>query len=110
MKIKINNKTIDVIEKNRFFDKFKGIKCVLEPIKEAYQFRSHYANTYFLFQLVDVVMTDENDKILYMYPNCKTEKFIFPKRKVKYTYFLPLGACDYLEINQKLDIQNKKKV
>ena len=66
MKLIINKKKLNIVEKNNFFEKLKGIKFVLEPIKDAYRFKSHYANTYFLFQRVDIIMTDENNKVLLM--------------------------------------------
>ena len=109
MKLIINKKKINIVEKNNFFEKLKGIKFILEPIKDAYRFKSHYANTYFLFQGVDIIMTDENNKVLYIYPNCKTEKLIFPKFNVKYVYFLPLETTKDLEINQILKISKPKE-
>lgn len=109
MKLIINKKKINIVEKNNFFEKLKGIKFILEPIKDAYRFTSHYANTYFLFQRVDIIMADENNKVLYIYPNCKTEKLIFPKFNVKYVYFLPLETTKDLEINQILKISKPKE-
>ena len=109
MKLIINKKKLNIVEKNNFFEKLKGIKFVLEPIKDAYRFKSHYANTYFLFQRVDIMMTDENNKVLYIYPNCKTEKLIFPKFNVKYVYFLPLETTKDLEIDQILKISKPKE-
>ena len=109
MKLIINKKKINIVEKNNFLEKLKGIKFILEPIKDAYRFKSHYANTYFLFQRVDIIMTDENNKVLYIYPNCKTEKLIFPKFNVKYVYFLPLETTKDLEINQLLKISKPKE-
>lgn len=109
MKLIINKKKLNIVEKTNFFEKFKGIKFILEPIKAAYRFTSHYANTYFLFQRVDIIMTDENNKVLYIYSNCKTEKLIFPKFNVKYVYFLPLETTKDLEINQILKISKSKE-
>lgn len=109
MKLIINGNKLDIIEKNDFLNKLKGIKFILEPIKDAYRFKSHYANTYFLFQRVDIIMTNEKNEILYIYKNCKTEKLIFPKINVKYVYFLPLGTTKDLEINQELKIINEKE-
>ena len=54
-------------------------------------------------------MTDENNKVLYIYPNCKTEKLIFPKINVKYVYFLPLETTKDLEIDQILKISKPKE-
>ena len=110
MKIKINRKNINIIEFNSLFQKFKGLKFYLKPINNIYRFKSHYANTYFLCQRVDIVMTDNLNNILYIYKNVKTEKLILFKRKVKYVYFLPIGYSNNLKLNTKLNIIEEKKV
>lgn len=107
MKIIINNKSLNVIEYNKIFEKFKGLKFYFEPIENAYRFNSRYANTYFLCQRIDLVMTDINNTIVYLYPNLKTEKIIFPKFKSRYIYFLPLDSCKYLKVGEKIEIKEK---
>lgn len=56
-------------------------------------------HTFFMFQSIDVVMTDINNKILYIYQNFKPWKIILPKKNVYYTYELPLGSTHNLNIN-----------
>ena len=56
-------------------------------------------HTFFMFQAIDVVMTDINHQIKYIYPKLKPWKIISPKRNVYYTYELPLGSANNLKIN-----------
>ena len=64
-------------------------------------------HTFFMFQSIDVIMTDINNKILYIYPNFKPWKIILPKKNVYYTYELPLGSTTKFKIN---DIFKKQKI
>lgn len=106
MKLITNKNKIDIVIINGIINKFKGLKFILKPLKEGYRFRSKYANTYLLCQKVDIIMTDKTDTILYMYNNVKSEKIIFPKRKVYYTYFLPTGTNQSLKVGQKLNLKD----
>lgn len=109
MELKINNKSIEIINISSVFDKFKGLKFVLEPIEEIYRFKSKYANTYFLCQKVDIIMTDKEQNILFIYKKVKSEKIILPKKKVYYTYFLPVGISDNFKIGDRLNIKDDSK-
>lgn len=108
MYLMINKKKMPIICYNRFLEKFKGLKFVLKPIDSAYRFCSKYANTYLLCQRVDIIMTDIDNKVLYKYTNIKSEKIILPKRKVFYTYFLPVGTCDFFKVGDILKIKKNK--
>ena len=109
MKIKIGNKNIKINKVDGFFNRFKCMKFVFEPIKEGFYFeKQKKINTYFFCQNVDIVMTDTDNKILYMYPNLRTEKKIRKKKNVYYTYILPLSSCDKLNIGDTLNINYNK--
>ena len=106
MKIKVNNKYLNVNLVKGFLNRFKSLKFVLEPIDEVYLFESKKRfNTYFFCQRVDIIMTDINNKILYMYPKIKTEKRIHYKRKAHNIYVFPLNSCQYFKIGDILDIK-----
>lgn len=93
MYIKIKNKKIDLIEANTFWERFKGLKFVLGPLKYGIRFpNKKSSNTYFLFERVDVILTDKDEKILYILENVGTEKHIWRKKNVYNTYFLPVGV------------------
>lgn len=105
MYLQIKRKKIKIIELTKFWDRFKGLKFVLEPITYGIKFpKKKFVTTNFLCQKIDIVLTDKNDNILYMYNNMNTEKYIFPKRKVYNVYFLPLNTAKDLQINTKLNI------
>lgn len=93
MYIKIKNKNISLIEANTFWERFKGLKFVLGPLKYGVRFpNKKSSNTYFLFERVDVILTDKDEKILYILKNVGTEKHIWKKKNVYNTYFLPVGV------------------
>ena len=43
-------------------------------------------HTFFMKTNIDVILTDKNDKILYIYRNVKPWRIILPKKNVTYTY------------------------
>lgn len=107
MKTKIAKKKIEINEINGFFNRYKCMKFQLETLKEGYLFKKRkFLSTYFFCQRVDVVMTDKENTIIYMYHNLKSEKRIHYKRKVFNTFILPLNSCEKLEIGKKLKIEN----
>lgn len=111
MYIKFKKKKIEIIELKSLWEKFRGLKFVLEPIDYGVKFSNKkFVSTYFLCQKVDVVLTDKDEKILYLYESVKSEKYILPKPKVNNVYFLPLGTIRLLEVGKKLElIDNDKK-
>ena len=114
MYLQVKNKKIKIIELTGFWNRFKGLKFVLEPIDYGIKFsKKKFVTTNFLCQKIDIVLTDKEDNILYMYKKMNTEKYIFPKRKVYNVYFLPLNTVKNLKLNTKLKIiktdKNEKK-
>ena len=105
MYIKCNNTKIYFNDEKSFFKRFKGFMFRLEPITVGKRFpKCKSIHTYFMFQKIDIIMTDKDNKILYMYPNFGTERIIFPKKKVYYTYEFPVGVCNYYSIGDILKI------
>jgi hypothetical protein len=110
MYLQVKRKKIKLIELTKFWDRFKGLKFILEPINYGLRFpKKRFVTTNFLCQRIDIVLTDKEDNILYIYENMKTEKYIFPKRKVYNVYFLPLNTVKDLEPNTKLKIVQTQK-
>ena len=110
MYLQVKRKKIKLIELTKFWDRFKGLKFVFEPLNYAIIFpKKKFVTTNFLCQKIDIVLTDKEDNILYMYENMKTEKYIFPKRKVYNVYFLPLNTVKNLTKNTKLKVVLTKK-
>ena len=60
-------------------------------------------HTFFMFKPIDVIMTDKNYNILYIFKNFKPYKVILPKRKVYYTFELPTNTFDF-KIGEKIKV------
>ncbi len=102
----IRKKKIKIKTLSSFKDRVKSIRLVLDTIDEGYYFpKKKGINTYFFCQMVNVYQVDENNKILYFYLNCKTEKFIFRKKKVKSIFILPISVNDYYKVGDVIKIE-----
>ena len=63
-------------------------------------------HTFFMKENIDVVMTDKNNKILYIKKNMKKNRIILPKKGVYKTYEFPANFIKKLNINDKLKIRD----
>ena len=104
MYIKIDKFKIKINKLDTFGKRLKSLRFFFPSLKEeGYLFeKKHGINTYFFCQNTDIIMTDKNDKVLYIYPNTITERIIFPKRKVYNIYILPLGAGPLLKVGDQI--------
>ncbi len=64
-------------------------------------------HTFFMFQKIDVIVTDKNNKILVLYPSLRPNRIIFPQKNGYYIYELPLGICKYYHIGDCFLIEDK---
>lgn len=110
MYLKVNNKKIRINKLTNFFDRIKSLRFILEKIDYGLLFpKKHGITTVFLCQKIDIIMTDKENKILYIYKNVKSEKYFFPRRKVYNIFFLPLKTADnfnkgdIIELNEEND-------
>ncbi len=108
MYLRVKKKKIMIKELFGFWNRFKGLKFVLDPIDYVVKF-SHkkFVTTNFLCQKIDIILTDREDKILYIYENFKSEQYILPKCKVYNVYFLPLHTAKNFKVGEKLTIIEK---
>lgn len=110
MYIKIKNKKIKVIEANTFWERLRGLKFVLGPLEYGVRFpNKKSSNTNFLFVKVDVVLTDQEEKILYLFEEVGTEKKIHRKKNVYNTYFLPVHTVKNLKVGDTLNLIVEKE-
>lgn len=68
-------------------------------------------HTFFMRQKIDIVMTDKNFKILYVFPKTKPFKIISPKKNVYYTFEIPINYLEFTvntNITQYIQIQNQE--
>ncbi len=61
-------------------------------------------HTFFMRVPIDVVMTNKNYNILFIYKNFKPNKIIFPKKDVYYTFELPINKFNFKE-KEKLKVK-----
>ena len=52
-------------------------------------------HTFFMREKIDVIMTDKNNKVLYIYNDLDKYRIILPKKGVYYTYELPNNYNTY---------------
>lgn len=110
MYVVINGIKIPFKDCLNFKERFKGFMFKLDEITEGLRFpHCRSIHTYFMCQNIDIVMTDKNNVIKKIYPNFRSEKIIFPKKGVYYTYELPVGCAQYLNIGDTLKIITNKK-
>ena len=91
----IKNKKIEIKECNHFFSKLKGF-MFKKNINYGLRFKNCSSiHTFFMFENIDVIMTDKNNKVIKVYNNFKKNKIILPKTSVYYTYELPNNHNSY---------------
>lgn len=105
MYIIINDNKIPLIEANNFYKKLMGF-MFKKNINHVLLFRKcNGIHTFFMKEEIDVVLTDNNNNILYLYPKFKKWKILLPKKNVHNTYEFPKGTINSLKINDKIKIQ-----
>ena len=66
--------------------------------------RCNSIHTFFMQKPIDVIMTDKNYNILYIYKVLKPNKIILPKKNVYYTFEFPIKKFDFT-IKEKLKVK-----
>ena len=108
MYIKIEKKKYDVIYLNTFWLKLKSLKFYLEPIVDIYMMRRKGLTTYWFCQNVDIIETDKDNKIIYIYKKFKADKILLPRRKVLYIYLTPVGVSDSFKVGDEFIVKEKE--
>ena len=83
-------------EAKTFFQKLKGL-MFKKNFDYILKFKTNGIHTFFMKTKIDVVLTDKNGKILYIYKSLKPNRIILPKKTVTYTYEMPEGFVQNLE-------------
>lgn len=63
-------------------------------------------HTFFMKENIDVVMTNKNNKVIFIKKNMKKNRIILPKKGVYNTYEFPANFIKNLKINDKLKTQD----
>lgn len=83
-------------EAKTFFQKLKGL-MFKKNFDYILKFKTNGIHTFFMKIKIDVVLTDKNGNILYIYKSLKPNRIILPKKNVTYTYEMPEGFIQNLE-------------
>lgn len=97
----INNKNIEIKDCTNFIDKFKGL-MFKKNFNYGLKLKCNGIHTFFMKENIDVILTDKNNIILYIYKNVKPCRIIMPKKNVCFTYELPANTITNLKINDVL--------
>ena len=88
---------------NNFFNRLVGL-MFKKNIDYALCFpRCNSIHTFFMSSPIDVIMTDKDYNILYIFKNFKPNKIILPKKKVYYTFEFPVNKVNY-KLNEKIKV------
>ena len=64
--------------------------------------------TYWFCQNVDIIETDKDNKIIYIYKKFKADKILLPRRKVLYIYLTPVGVSDSFKVGDEFIVKEKE--
>lgn len=93
---------IDIYEAKTFKERLFGL-MFKKNINYCLVFKNcNSIHTFFMKENIDVVMTDKNNKIIYIKKNMKKNRIILPKKNVYKTYEFPANFIKNLNINDKL--------
>ncbi len=99
-----NNKKINCVYCKSFLSRLKGFmfkknidKCLIFP-------KCNSIHTFFMLKPIDVIMTDKDYNIKYIYNNLKPYKIILPKKDIYYTIELPCNLFKF-NINEKINFK-----
>ncbi len=109
MYIVLKNKRIKIKDGKNFLYRLIGFMFRIEPIKTGLRLKCNSIHTFFMYQPIDVAMTDEKNKILYLYQSLKPWSIITPKEGVCYTYEFGNNMLNDYSINDTLKVKTTDK-
>lgn len=99
MKIYIEKKKINVKKYQKFFQKAIGLMGKKQIKEGIVLVHCNSIHTFFMKEKIDVIMTNKNFKVLYIYKDLEKNKIILPKKNVYYTFELPSKSIKNLKRN-----------
>lgn len=101
MKLIYENKTIDIIDCKTFIQRLKGF-MFQKNINNALLFKKcNSVHTFFMKTNIDIIMCNNNDKILFFYQDVKPNKIILPKKGVSKVIETPANFFN-IKLNSKI--------
>jgi hypothetical protein len=106
MYILLKNKKINIKTCKNIFQRIIGFAFKIEPVNYGLFFpNASSIHTFFMYQPIDVAMTDEKNKIIYLYQRVKPWNIIWPKKDVTNIYEFQAGMLDEYSVNDTLKIK-----
>ena len=93
MKLRFDNKEIELKEANNFFNKLLGL-MFKKNFNFCLRLKCNGIHTFFMKENIDLILTDKNNNIIYIYQNFNKNRILLPKKNVFYTYELPAGTIN----------------
>ena len=88
-------KNISIKKCHKFKDRLIGFMFKKKKLDYGLLFPNcNSIHTFFCFQNLDIIMTDKDNNILYVYKNFKPNRIILPKKNVKNIYEFSSGLID----------------
>lgn len=92
MHILIGRKKYDLIDCVSFYSRLRGLMFT-NSFNYCMRFgKCNSIHTFFMSANIDVIMTDKDDNILYIFKDVKPWRVILPKKNVCNVYELPSGS------------------
>ena len=101
MNLLLEEKNIYIKKCNSFKDKLLGLMFKKNIDYGIILIKCNSIHTFFMKENIDIIMTDKNFNVLYVYNNFKKNRIILPKKKVYYTIELPNNTNIY-KVNDKI--------
>ncbi len=97
MYVVVDKKNFDLIDCISFKSRFMGLMFI-RNFDYCMRFRKcNSIHTFFMKTNIDVVMTDKDDNVLFVFKNLKPWKIILPKKGVYSTYEFPAGSISNIK-------------
>ena len=104
MQLIYNAKSIDLYECKSFFSRLKGFMFTKNIDKALLFDRCNSIHTFFMKENIDVIMCDNDNKVLFVYKDLTKNKIILPKKEVRKVFETPSGYFD-IKINERMMIK-----
>lgn len=101
--IEYNNQKYEVKMCTNILNRFKGF-MFKKNINQILCFpKCNSIHTFFMLKSIDVIMTDKEGNILYIFKNLKPWKIILPKKNIYYTFELKPNYINF-KLNEKIKV------
>ena len=103
MKLTYKEKEIPLIDCITFYSRLKGFMGEKNINKALLFNKCNSIHTFFMKANIDVILCNENNKILYYYQNLSPNHIILPKKNVTKVFELPVNYFN-IKLNDRLEI------